>query len=712
VSAGSQAMGPEYEAARKAILRMQTEVFAQMQTQYFPRFKCSNLYVKWLGGKPTPSSTSSPLRNILDPPQHARGSFLKPAIPSMRPINLRRGSVSSSNLIAVAQKSKQSAGPRRSLDGTSYRPPLFEDDDNNDTDPLAHSMDSLNTNGELSVRTEEDRTQVVAAVQAALDDIIDNGPGEELAFSKSSLNTSQDSGSGPGSLESTPQDAPLLTSDSEKPSLSSLGLVGTSTRRPLFSQDDLFDEQEDTWDGNGDYHVMEKTDEGEVQQATPGDLGLSELVQSLTLEISKLEVQQSIVQSLTRKSEVTNNVAELRILRKSSASLEEELHRKQLQKQQYMVQETENTLYGRATISIKKIIVGTEADGHEFASYIVEVQRQGAENTITASWAVPRRYSEFHDLHKCLRVRYPVVRDLEFPRRQIVLTLQKSFLKKRRTSLERYLRELLKMEAICRSFELRAFLSQQRIRPLKGANEHQIDKQDLVTRIYNSVTDSMEELGSNLPVLDQLSLAGQNLISAATSTPAIAVGRSTSFPPVRDDDPVIAFEAQAEITGFESERHRDTTTFIKPICDIFLEIFQLNQGNNWLRGRAVIVVLQQLLGGTVERKVRESFKVHTSEESMVKYIELLQNTMWPEGKLRSSLPVRTEAEKAASRKEAAVVLASLVPDLAGSVVGRSNATKAGRRIFATLQNARLNQHLAYVLLDELVDALFGVRVGR
>jgi len=689
-----------------------------MQIQYFPRFKCSNLYVQWLDGKPTPSSTSSPFRTIplqkrqLDPPQHTRGSLLKPAIPSKRPNNLRRGSVSSSNLIAVAQKSKQNAGPRRSLDGASYRPPLFEDVVDDDTDPLAHSTDSLNTNGELSVRTEEDRTQVIAAVQAALDDIIDDGIGEELPFSKSSLETSQDSGSGPATLKSTPRDAPLLASDSEKPSLSSLGLVGTSTRRPLFSQDDILtDEQEDMWDEDGGYHLIEKN-EGEVQQATPGDLGLSELVQSLAFEINKLEVQQSIVQSLTRKSEFTNNVAELRILRKSSASLEEELHRKQLQKQQYMVQETENTLYGRATISIQKIIVGTEADGREYASYIVEVQRQGGENSISASWAVPRRYSEFHDLHKRLRARYPVVRDLEFPRRQIVLTLQKGFLKKRRTSLERYLRELLKMAAVCRSFELRAFLSQQKIRPLKAANEYQINKQDLVTRIYNSVTDSMEELGSNLLVLDQLSLAGQNLISAANSTPAIDVGRSTSFPPVLDDNPVIAFEAQAEITAFEAEHHRDTTTFIKPICDIFLEIFQLNQGNNWLRGRAVVVVLQQLLGGTVERKVRESFKVYTSEESLVKYIELLQNTMWPEGKLRSSPPVRTEAEKAASRKEAAVVLATLVPDLAGSVVGRSNATKAGRRIFATIQNARLNQHLAYVLLDELVDALFGVRVGR
>ncbi len=50
-----------------------------------------------------------------------------------------------------------------------------------------------------------------------------------------------------------------------------------------------------------------------------------------------------------------------------------------------------------------------------------------------------------------------------------------------------------------------------------------------------------------------------------------------------------AAEAEAELSAFEN---KELEPFIKPICDIFLEVFELNRGNNWLRGRAVVVVLR------------------------------------------------------------------------------------------------------------------------
>jgi len=40
-------------------------------------------------------------------------------------------------------------------------------------------------------------------------------------------------------------------------------------------------------------------------------------------------------------------------------------------------------------------------------------------------------------------------------------------------------------------------------------------------------------------------------------------------------------------------------------------------------------------------------------------------------------------------------------DLAANMIGRSNARRGARRIFAVLQNRRLNQHLAYTILDEV-----------
>lgn len=40
-------------------------------------------------------------------------------------------------------------------------------------------------------------------------------------------------------------------------------------------------------------------------------------------------------------------------------------------------------------------------------------------------------------------------------------------------------------------------------------------------------------------------------------------------------------------------------------------------------------------------------------------------------------------------------------DLAANMIGRSNARRGARRIFAVLQNRRLNQHIVYTIVDEV-----------
>ncbi|GMF81129.1 unnamed protein product [Aspergillus oryzae] len=295
-------------------------------------------------------------------------------------------------------------------------------------------------------------------------------------------------------------------------------------------------------------------------------------------------------------------------------------------------------------------------------------------------------------------MRYPSVRHLEFPRRRMVMKLQREFLQKRRLALEAYLQKLLLLPEVCRSRDLRSFLSQRAIIPRDEAPRDGETK-DLVTRIYNSVADGMDDFLGNFGVLDQLSTAGQNLISAATSQQASTITDSG----LATEDAVTAAEAEAELNAFED---RELEPFIKPICDLFLEAFELNRGNNWLRGRAVVVVLHQLLGGTIERKVREGARSLAQDESLLRYISVVKESLWPGGLLRENR-IRTTSERLKSRTEASLVLATLIPDMAGNVVGRTNAQGAARRIFATLNNRRLNTHLMYTILDEIVLVLFG-----
>lgn len=218
----------------------------------------------------------------------------------------------------------------------------------------------------------------------------------------------------------------------------------------------------------------------------------------------------------------------------------------------------------------------------------------------------------------------------------------------------------------------------------------------------------MEEFLGNIPVLDQLSVAGQNLISAATTQMAVNTNGSPEVPLVPSValagavEPSTDAEAEAELLAFEN---KELEPFVKPICDIFLETFELNRENNWLRGRAVVVVLHQLLGGTIERKVRESFNSAMAEENIAGYIDALKESMWPGGQMKQG-GLRSLQDRANSRREAGVLLSTLIPELAASVVGRSNAQLAAKKLEAMVNNPRLNTHLAFTLLDEVVQVLF------
>jgi sorting nexin-25 len=708
--AGRKASPAQYRQARTAVLTAQSAVLEELQTRHFPKFKTSDLYYKFLASDEASNAAAPPSiqSNVSqeEPVNSGAGQVRAPLAvrsssqPKLR--DIRRAALSSSDMrnMRSAKSTDESDNGRRSLD-IDRQAPLFDDD--YDTDPLANSTYSL---GQESQNGDgQSRKQVIESMEAALNEIVTADPKDDALDEPADLNTgsptssrrSVKTGETPRSSLDFPPIEPVV-GEKTKPSLATLGLVNPSSRIGVFSDDDLFpDEKKFLEDEYADPETPAQGDvtDDEIHEAAPGDLGLTEAISSLSKDIEKLVSQESVVDTLTRKAELTNNIAELRILNKSKASLQREIRRKELQRQQYVVQESDNSLYGRASIRIKSVMVGREDDGREFALYVIEVQRKAGEQMPAASWAVARRYSEFHELHQRLRMRYPSTRSLDFPRRRVVMKLQKEFLHRRRIALEAYLRELLLRPDVCRSREFRSFLSQQAIGPHSDDSDES-QTQDIVTRIYNSVTDGMDDFLGNIAVLDQLSTAGQNLISAATTELSIA---QQGVDPTNVGS--IA-EAEAELSAFED---RELEPFVKPICDIFLETFELNSGSNWLRGRAVVVVLHQLLGGTVERKVRDSVKAFTQEDSILKYVEMVKESMWPGGKLREAKP-RTVTERSKSRKEASVMLATLVPDLAANVVGRANAQAAARRIFAVMNNERLNMHLSFTLLDEVISVLF------
>jgi len=697
LKAGQRASADQYIEARRVVLRTQAQVYNVMKDTHYENFKRSDLYYKWLAVDDNPALSgiqSKQLGSPLSPDNAMSGGpspskVRKPQLPGLhKEPELRRAVLSSTDLRTFSKPAVLPADSRRSLDDSS-RPALFGDDIEDER--MSQSLTSLKNDDSdtESLQQAQDEDKAVKDMQLALDDIVSNEQDGNSIGSDSADRQSLDAVDERRS--SVDQGRPALSARSSergKPSIASLGLVGAPSSRGVFV-DDLFaeeaekfaeDEREETLEPHG------MADE-QIQEAAPGDLGLTEAIDMLNAEIEKLNAQKGVLDSLTAKAELTNNAAELRILRKSEQSLQREIRRKDMQKQQYVVQESDNSLYGRAAVNIKSVMVGREDDGHEYALYVIEVRRQAGEQMPAATWAVTRRYSQFHELHKRLRARFPAVRDLDFPRRQTLFTLQKDFIQKRRVTLERYLRSLLLVPAICRSRELRAFLSQSAINS-NGIDGTQVDAKDFVTRIYNSVSDGMEDFLGNIPVLDQLSVAGQNLISAATAQINGAPGIDALDPAAQN--PATAAEAEVELNAYETTTTKEAEPFVKPICDLFLETFELSKGNSWLRGRTVVVVLHQLLGGTIERKVRDAARTAMRDEGLARGVNVLKEVMWPEGKQRVAVTLpRTPAEKARTRREAGLLLGALVPDLAGSVVGKTNAQAASRKIMAVLNNQRL-----------------------
>ncbi|KAI9512877.1 PhoX domain-containing protein [Russula earlei] len=439
----------------------------------------------------------------------------------------------------------------------------------------------------------------------------------------------------------------------------------------------------------------------------PGDLQLSLEITLLAEKISALQAQDTMLDSLIKKAELTGDVQELRLLEKSKSSFNRELRELTFQKTQFEQQEVVNRLIpDRTRVTILNSVVGEE-NGKSVVRYLVEVQQLSPDGGIGTGWVVARRYNEFLDMHNKLRDRYTT---------RLVTALSASFVDLRRAALERYMQNLVMIPAVCESPELRAFLS--RNSPFMVSEPKvSVSKSTgafpgtgLVRHVYHSVAGSIDDMFFGPSMLDVMiqrltrqaaELAGIKG-SSVTDEDAIAQAFRASGKASPDDT---LFQFSGDLRPLEGET--SSSSFSSPICDLILSVFELNKKNKWLRRQAIIIIMQQVLGSTVERKVRDTVNYLLDEMHIMNSIGMFRDSMWPGGQLRPPSPPRSAEEKAQARYDANRMLSALIPDLAANMIGRSNARRGARRIFAVLQNRRLNQHLAYTILDEVRHFLYG-----
>ncbi|KZO94011.1 hypothetical protein CALVIDRAFT_501987 [Calocera viscosa TUFC12733] len=442
--------------------------------------------------------------------------------------------------------------------------------------------------------------------------------------------------------------------------------------------------------------IREREDE-EWKLAIPGDPHLISSIARLGEKVASLEQQSSILDALIRKAELTGDTSELQLLNTSKSAMDRELREVRFQRDQFVMQERNGVLTPERT---RVKIVGTAmADeeggvGRQVVKYAIQVQQleeDGEGEGSSSGWVTARRYSEFWALQQRLRDKFPEVKHLELPAKKLVNTIS-AVVDARRVALEKYLQTLLTYPTVCASEDLRAFLSRSsKYTPTSSSSPHAsratsflsqpTDFMRSLTRLTSSIADDIFFGPSMLDVLIQ------RLTQQAKSEEEL--GRLTEAEGLR------GLEGESGVAGFAG-----------PICDLILAVFELNDRNNWLRRQAVVIILQQVLGSTIERKMRDTLKATLEEPNLVAYVEKLHGVAFPGGRFRPTSAPRTTEQKARTRDEANRKLSALMPDLFSNMIGRSNARRGARRMFAVLQNQRLNRHIIYTVMDEVFFALF------
>lgn len=190
-------------------------------------------------------------------------------------------------------------------------------------------------------------------------------------------------------------------------------------------------------------HTQEEAAHGSYQLAGPGDLQLSYEIARLSDKIDALQSQDSMLDTLIKKAELTGDEQELKLLRRSKSSLTREIRELKFQKTQYEQQESANRLVSdRTRISIMNSTAADE-DGKSVVRYLIEVHQLALDGSFASGWVIARRYNEFFNMHNKLRERYALVRNLDFPGKRLVTSLTASFVDSRRIALEKYLQVCL-----------------------------------------------------------------------------------------------------------------------------------------------------------------------------------------------------------------------------------------------------------------------------
>ncbi|XP_075412928.1 sorting nexin-25 isoform X4 [Tenrec ecaudatus] len=441
---------------------------------------------------------------------------------------------------------------------------------------------------------------------------------------------------------------------------------------PSFIVSDLYERLMTREDGNHDPQLTsdnDETDQGAEAGEEAVEEGAARINEQASFAVNKLR---ELNDKLEYKRQALNSIQNApKPDKKIVSKLKDEImliEKERTDLQLHMARTDwwcENLGLWKASITSGEV---TEENGEQMPCYFVMVSLQEVGGVETKNWTVPRRLSEFQNLHRKLSECFPSLKKVQLPSisKLPFKSVDQKFMEKSKNQLNKFLQNLLSDERLCQSEALYAFLS---------------PSPDYLKVIDVQGKKSSFSLASFLERLPRDFFSHQEVSHLKEEA-----------------------EEDSDLSDCGDDVDGRKDALAEPCFMLIGEIFELRGMFKWVR-RTLIALVQVTFGRTINRQIRDTVNWIFSEQMLVYYINVFRDAFWPNGKLAPPTATRSEEQSQETKQRARQKLLENIPDMLQSLVGQQNARHGIIKIFNALQETRANKHLLYVLMELLLIEL-------
>ncbi|KAF7635313.1 hypothetical protein Mgra_00005281 [Meloidogyne graminicola] len=370
---------------------------------------------------------------------------------------------------------------------------------------------------------------------------------------------------------------------------------------------------------------------------------------------------------------------------------------------------------------------------HLFALYNVRVNRANASSNVI------RRYSDFHNLHNTILIKFPSLQSLSFPGKKTFNNLDRAFLEKRCYALNQYINYILQPNVLSENPGLEKLIFDFLSQKTYSNKESLISPKNMGKAMFNPIFRSVKAFGNaavSMPsdLIDGIGKMGSELNRAATQ---ILGGTSEKQKSVRNyhsysTDSTGSLPESGRVAAHLDEKDFDNIP-LRVLLLFVDEVFGLRAKNQWFRRRLVSLLRQFVnatMGNSINRRIVDAVNWLTSEEQVAQYLIAMRDSIWggntcnndfsngggggggsflidrQQNNQNSNRQNNPQDGKQRTRFLARCLMLSAIPDQLRLFIGNTTIQLGIENVSEALQNRHLNRRFWYLIFERLLTTIF------